>query len=325
MKIPIASPDLSELERRYVVQAMESGWISSKGEFIQRFEEAFASYIGVKHAISTSSGTSALQLAYIATMPIANVQITVPDNTFIATQSMAHLISSNVHVIPVDRKSWNLAPASWLTLPGIVCGVHLYGNPMELADLPKFRGIFIEDCAQAIGSEYRGKRLGSFGLASIFSFYGNKTLTTGEGGMVCTSDDTVADRVRSLRNHCMTEPYIHTGIGFNAKMTNLQAALGLAQLERIEEFCAKKVQITQWYERNLSRAFERQRLTRGCKVVKWMNAYRHKKAGQIRQALAQVGIETRPGFVGSDTIVFPSGSTLTQAEVEAVCKVANVA
>ena len=321
IKIPLAEPDLSSLERQYLLEAYDSGWIS-KGPFIEKFEACFAHYIGVPYAISTCNGTAALQLAYLA-CGMGDKEVLVPTDTFIATKNMAYLTSERVIEVNPDTHSWNINLELIKESTGIVVGVHLYGNPIQMDCLPLKQAIFIEDCAQSIGSEFRRKKCGAFGLAAAFSFYGNKTLTTGEGGMVCTSDPKVAERVRSLRNHCMLRPYVHSGIGFNYKMTNLQAAIGLAQLERLDELCAKKQQITRWYDSALSRKFIRQRMTRGAKVVRWMNAYKHEKAEKVRQALEMIGVETRPGFIGSDTIMFPSGTKLTKAQVEMICKEAN--
>ena len=325
MKISIGEPNLTALESKYVQEALDSGWISSKGAFVSRFEERFAEYLGVRHAISVNSGTSALQLAYASATKSSATPFHVSEDTFQATHHMAHLVSSQVNLIPPDRSTWNIRLDRLADATGVIVGVHLYGNPIEMSHLPRLKAIFLEDCAQALGSEFHGKKCGSFGLISCFSFYANKTITTGEGGMICTNEDKLADGIRLMNRNAMIEPYIHHGLGFNFRMTNIQAAIGLAQLERIEELLAKKELIAKWYDRTLSWRFQRQTLTKGSRVIRWMNAYKHKEARKIRQNLADNGIETRPGFLDPATIVFPSGTTLTQAQVELICKEANSA
>ena len=323
MKISIGEPNLTALEAKYVQEALDSGWISSKGEFVSRFEEQFAEYLGVRHAISVNSGTSALQLAYASATKSSATPFHVSEDTFQATHHMAHLVSSEVHLLPPDRSTWNIRLDKLAQATGVIVGVHLYGNPIEMSHLPRLKAIFLEDCAQALGSEFHGQKLGTFGLLSCFSFYANKTITTGEGGMICTNDDKLADGIRLMNRNAMIEPYIHHGLGFNFRMTNIQAAIGLAQLERIEELLAKKQQITKWYDSMLGWKFKRQASTKGSRVIKWMNAYKHKQAKAIRITLAENGIETRPGFLDPEVIVFPSGTKLTKTDVESICHEAD--
>ena len=189
-------------------------------------------------------------------------------------------------------------------------------------------GITIEDCAEALGSCYQGKRVGTFGALSVFSFYGNKTLTTGEGGMVCTNNRAYALKVRHLKNQAMIEPYIHDQVGYNYRMTNLQAAIGCAQLERIAELIEKKVKITSFYRSLLDLEsfipLDKDYLLAGAANVLWMNAFHVQSSYQFRLYMESQGIETRPGFnPSSDIVLLPSGTTLTEEDIKYVCDRAN--
>lgn len=319
--IPFSEPDLTRKESEYVCLAVMSGWVGGKGDYIDRFEEKFAKYIGVEHAITCSSGTSALMLAYHAVGMNASHRVIVPDITFIATYNMARMFTEQIEPRSVDKDTWTLPLKDIDGAFGV--GVHLYGNPCDMGDVYRKKFPFIEDCAQSLGSKFKGKMCGSYGLVSCFSFHSAKTLTTGEGGMVCTSNDEIAKRVRHLKNQSMIEPYKHTGMGYNARMTNVQAAMGLAQLERIDELTDKKRLITKFYDDNLSDSFIRQKEQRSSHVIKWANAYRHRHASAIRNKLSMHGIETRPGFLGDDTIVFPCSTKLTKDQLEVIVTEAN--
>lgn len=324
IKIPFSEPDLGPKEREYLLQAYDSGWIGGKGDFIDKFEAKFAKYIGVDYAITCSSGTTALMLAYHACGMNRESKVVIPDTTFIATINMARLFTEKIEAHSVNKDTWTL-PLNDIK-GAYAVGVHLYGNPCDMGNVYKDKFPFIEDCAQALGSKFKGKMVGSFGLASCFSFHSAKGLTSGEGGMVCTSNKSVADRVKLLKNHCMTEPYHHFGLGYNCRMTNLQAAIGLGQLERIDELSAKKRAITKFYEENLSAKFIRQRDQRNSYLVKWANAFRITGVDlkKFRNVLLQSGIETRPGFLHDDTIVFPCSTKLTPDQLAYICSTANL-
>lgn len=321
MKIPFAEPNLGQKEAEYLNQAINSGWIGGTGDFIDRFEAKFAKYIGVEYAITCSSGTTALMLAYHACGMNASAKVVVPDTTFIATVNMARMFTADINLHEVDNETWTL-PLKDLKANYAV-GVHLYGNPCDMGDIYRNKFTFIEDCAQSLGSKFKGKMTGSFGLASCFSFHSAKTITTGEGGMVCTNNETVAKRVRHLKNHSMVEPYKHDTIGYNCRMTNLQASIGLAQLERIDELTDKKRSITKYYEENLSKSFIRQKEQRNSKLVKWANAFKHPCSKEIRQQLFKSHIETRPGFLGDDTIVLPCSTKLTSTDLSYIVSTLN--
>jgi perosamine synthetase len=322
-RIPFSEPNIGDLEKEYVKKALDSGWVGSKGDFIDKFEEKFAKYIGVDYAVTCSSGTTALQLAYLA-CGMQNRTVTVPKDTFIATKNMAVLLTPNVHEIDGDSDTWNIRLKGLTT--DYVVGVHLYGNPIDCGQLYRSPFKLIEDCAQSLGSRHRWKKCGAHGIASTFSFHSAKMITTGEGGMVCTNFKSIADMVRLLKNQAMIEPYKHRGLGFNYRMTNLQAAMGLAQLERIDEFIDKKREATKFYNENLSDKFIRQEDTPHSFVVHWANAY-HLTTGvaceKVKTNLLQSGIETRPGFIGDNTIVLPCSTKLTKENLEYVVREAD--
>jgi perosamine synthetase len=324
VRIPFSSPNIGKLESEYVNKALASGWIGGKGDFIDNFEYKFARYIGVKHAITCSSGTASLNLAYHACGMSYQHKVIMPDNTFIATYNMARLFTTQIESVPVDSSSWTLNVSELKDC--YVVGVHLYGNPVDMGQVYRHKFIFIEDCAQSIGSKYRNRMCGSWGLASCFSFHSAKMITTGEGGMVCTNEQVIADRVRLLKNQSMVKPYEHTGMGYNFRMTNLQAAMGLAQLERIDELIDAKKKTTKFYNDNLSPKFIRQKENRHTKVVKWANAYKlpdGKFASVFIEKMRDKGIECRPGFMGDNIVVLPCATLLTKEELEYVAREAN--
>lgn len=320
--IPFCEPNIGELEKEYVNEAISSGWVGSKGEFIDKFEDKFAKYIGVDYAITCSSGTSALCLAYNAIGVYENTKVVVPDDTFIAPYNQARIFTQKVERVPVDDQTWTLNLNNYEDC--VVTCVHLYGNPCDMGQVYKHKFTLIEDCCESLGSKYRGKQCGSFGEVSCFSFHSAKIITTGEGGIICTNSKEIANRVRHLKNQSMIEPYKHTGMGWNYRMTNIQAAMGLAQLKRIDELIDIKRRITKFYNENLDDKYIRQKDQKHSDVVKWANAYKLSfSSSEVRSALLQSHIETRPGFKGDNTIVFPSSTKLTQGDLEYVCRRAN--
>lgn len=259
---PISEPLLAGNELRYVLECMESNWISSTGRFVGEFENGFAGFTGLRNPVAVSNGTVALTLALLAMGMPAGAEVIVPTLTFAASAN-AVVAAGGVPVLAdVDSQTWGLSvetvarvasPSTWGVL-----GVHLYGNPMDsegVAQLCRARGWrFIEDCAEAIGTRVGAIHCGAFGDAAAFSFFGNKTLTTGEGGMVMFADANEAERARLLRDHGMSRvrKYWHECIGYNMRLTNLQAAIGLAQVERAHELVEAKKNVARAYEESLS-------------------------------------------------------------------------
>jgi len=255
--IPVAEPVLTGNELAYVSDCVTSGWVSSIGQYVTRFEREFAEFCGVRHGIATSNGTTALHLA-LAVLGIGpGDEVIVPALTFIATANAVVYTGAKPVFVDSEPRTWNLDPndvARKITpATRAIIPVHVYGHP---ADMDAINAIarehnlhVIEDAAEAHGAEYKGRRVGSLGCMGTFSFYGNKIITTGAGGMLTTDDAALAQRAQVLRDHAMspTRRYWHDEIGYNYRITNVQAALGVAQMERVDEFIARKRAIAALY------------------------------------------------------------------------------
>lgn len=255
--IPVAEPSLTGNELAYVTDCVTSSWISSIGAYIPRFENEFARFCGVKHGIATSNGTTALHLALAICGIGAGDEVIVPSLTFVATANAVVYTGATPVFVDSEPRTWNIDPddvARKITpRTKAIIPVHLYGHPANMDainDLARAHNLFvIEDAAEAHGAEYKGRRTGALAHIGAFSFYGNKIVTTGEGGMLTTDDDALAEKARWLRDHGMsaTDRYWHPVIGFNYRLTNIQAALGVAQMEQIDQFIARKRAIAQRY------------------------------------------------------------------------------
>jgi perosamine synthetase len=259
--IPVTEPDLSGNELAYVADCILSGWVSSKGAYVKRFEDAMADWCGVRHGIATSSGTNALHLALLALGIGVGDEVIVPALAYVATANAVAYTGARPIFVDADLATWNLdldqltskiTPHTKAIIP-----LHVYGHPVDMAALSASadkHGLWVvEDACEAHGAEYQGRRVGGLGHVGCFSFYGNKLITAGEGGMLTTDSDDLAASVRSLRNQASTgEMYWHAQIGFSYRMTNLQAAVGLAQLERVTHFIAARQEIARRYDEQLS-------------------------------------------------------------------------
>lgn len=261
-RIPVMEPSLAGNEPRYILECLNTNWISSQGPFVKRFEADFAQYTGVQHALAVSSGTAALHLALAALGIGPGDEVIVPDLTFAASANAVLYVGATPVLADVTRETWTLDPdeVARLITPRTraVMPVHLYGQPTEMTSISEIaekHGIYIvEDVAEALGSTYDGQQVGTFGDAAAFSFFGNKIMTTGEGGMVTFREPLFADRARRLRDHGMDpeKRYWHPEVGFNYRLTNLQAAIGTAQLEQLDSFIERKVALGATYRRYLS-------------------------------------------------------------------------
>jgi perosamine synthetase len=255
--IPLAQPWLGKKERQLVNQCVKDGWVSSSGKFVAEFEKLFADYCGVKYGVATANGTTALHLALAALDIGSGDEVIVPTLSFIASANVVAYTGAKVVFVDSDTGSWNLSPAAVEAAitkrTRAIIPVHLYGYPAEMDKIlaiARQHGIaVVEDACEAHGAEFRGRRVGSLGTVGCFSFYGNKIVTTGEGGMLVTDNRSVAEKARMLRDHGMSQKkkYWHPRIGFNYRMTNLQAALGVAQMERIERIIQLKARNQQLY------------------------------------------------------------------------------
>lgn len=248
--IPVNAPLLNGNERKYLLECIDSGWISSEGPFVQEFEKKFAARVGRKHGIAVSNGTAALDAAVDALGIGPGDEVILPAFTIISCIGQIVRAGATPVLVDSDPVTWNmdvaLIEARITPRTRAIMVVHIYGLPVDMdpvLDIARRYGLrIIEDAAEMHGQTYKGKHCGSFGDISTFSFYPNKHITTGEGGMVVTDDDELAETCRSLRNLCFQpqQRFVHDRLGWNLRMTNMQAALGLAQLERLDEFVLRK-------------------------------------------------------------------------------------
>jgi len=314
--IPVAEPFLGEEELANVTEAVKSGWISSKGRFIEEFENEFAKYCGVKYGVATSNGTVTLHLALKALGIEAGDEVIVPDLTFVATANVVTYCNARPVFVDSHPQYWcvdpekieeKITPKTKAIMP-----VHLYGHPCDMERILEIAEDYdlyvVEDAAESHGAEYKGKRVGSFGEINCFSFYGNKIISTGEGGMCVTKDEELAGKMRILRDHGMNpnKRYWYDVVGYNYRMTNLQAAIGVAQLRKLDRFVEKKREIARLYEEGLSELAERgliklQPEMAWAKCVYWMYCILiedkfGRSRNELMKKLEENGIETRPFF-----------------------------
>ncbi len=311
--IPVAAPVLAGREKEYVADCMESGWISSAGKYVELFEAEFAKFCGVRHAISCCNGTAALHLSLAALGVGPGDEVIVPTLTFVATANAVTYCGARPVFVDSEPETWNLDPAqvaSKITprTKGIIA-VHLYGNPVDvdaLRELASRHGLFLlEDAAEAHGALHGGRHAGSLGDVAAFSFYGNKIIATGEGGMVTTDDDALAARVRLLRGQGMDPErrYWFPVIGYNYRMMNIPAAIGLAQLERAGWHTTRRREVAAAYRRllggvqGLGWQAERERT----RHAYWMFTVILGDGGaderdRLMARLYDEGVETRPVF-----------------------------
>lgn len=255
--IPVNEPLLDGNEEKYLVECIRTGWISSEGPFIKQFEEQFAARVGRKYGVAVSNGSVAIDAAVVALGIGAGDEVIMPTFTIISCAAAVVRAGAVPVVVDCDPDTWNVdvaqIEARITSRTKAIMVVHIYGLPVDMdpvRNLAEKYGLkVIEDAAESHGQTYRGLPCGSFGDISTFSFYPNKHVTTGEGGMVVTDDPTLADKCRSLRNLCFKpeQRFVHDELGWNLRMTNLQAALGVAQLERLDEFVQRKRHMGQRY------------------------------------------------------------------------------
>jgi perosamine synthetase len=367
--IPVNEPKLGEKEREYVEECLRTGWVSSSGRFIEAFEERWAAYCGRRFGVAVSNGTAALQLAVACLDLKPGDEVVIPSFTIISCAT-AVLANGGVPVlVDADPATWCLDVrrlAERITArTRAIMPVHIYGHPTDMdpvMELAAQRGLaVVEDAAEGHGAEYlshRGgseawRRCGSFGTMSCFSFYANKPVTTGEGGMVLTDAPRLAERLRSLRNLCFQpgRRFLHDELGFNFRLTNVQAALGVAQIERMDAIVARKRWIGHEYSRRLADVPGLRLPVEmpWARSVYWMYGLllddsRGIDADTLAARLARRGIETRPFFLGMHRqpallrrgffaaehcpvtdrlsrygLYLPSGLALTEEQLVAVC------
>jgi perosamine synthetase len=310
--IPVWEPVLDGNEERYVRDCLETNWISSLGVYIPRFEESFARWCGMPHGVACSSGTAGLHLALVALGLGAGDEVLIPDFTLIVSANTVLQTGARPVLVDADARTWCLDAGKIeekiTSRTRAVMAVHVYGHPCDMPaimEIARRRGLaVVEDCAEAHGAQVLKRKVGCFGDAGAFSFYGNKILTTGEGGMVLTADPALAAKMRLLRNQAFESPrFVHREIGFNYRLTNVQAAIGLAQTEKADEKVEKKRAIARWYLERLGDCpdvelpFE----APGTRNVYWMfgvklsDRFRQGRDGVMAELKAK-GIETRAFF-----------------------------
>ncbi len=310
IRIPVYQPSLTGNEKKYVNECLDSTWISSKGKFISLFEQRFADHINVKYAASVSNGTVAIHLALVVLGIGPGDEVIVPTLTYIASVNAITYTGAKAVFVDSLADTWQMDPhdvAKKITInTKAIMAVHLYGSACDmdaLKELADKHSIFlIEDCAEAIGTEYKGKHVGTFGDIAAFSFFGNKTITTGEGGMVVSNNQTIYDRSMHYKGQGLSKHrfYWHDVVGYNYRMTNICAAIGLAQLEQIDGFVKRKCEIAALYQQNLAGlpvAFHQ--AAAGVKHSYWMCSIlvdRPVTRDPLMQFLGDKGIETRPLF-----------------------------
>lgn len=360
--IPVAEPDLTGHEKKYVNEALDEGWISSSGRFLQRFEKEFAEYCGVKHAIACCNGTVVLHLLMLA-MGIGECdEVIVPSFTYVASANGVAYTGAKPILVDSELCHWNMDPslveAAITPRTKAIMAVHLYGHPADVAALKSVsdrHGIpLIEDAAEAHGALVNAQKVGSLGLGATFSFYGNKILTTGEGGMITTNDDALAARMRQLRGQGMDPQrrYWFPLMGYNYRMTNLAAAIGCAQLERADQLIGHRLRVASGYSERLKPHAERLNLhlaseATWAKSVHWLSCIRvpAAKRDALMAYLMGQNIETRPFFppmhrlpmysdpsfrqgrplpiaeeLGDTGINLPTFTALTDAQLDRICE-----
>jgi perosamine synthetase len=369
--IPVNEPLIGDKEIEYVQDCLRTGWISSAGKYLEQFEQAWAEYCGMQYGIAVSNGTTALHVAIACLDLQPGDEVILPTFTIISCAQAVTYNGAVPVLVDSDPRTWcmdvnqvadKITPRTRAIMP-----VHIYGHPVDMdpiRSLAKQHGlIVIEDAAEAHGAQYlsnRGQpnqawhRCGGLSDISVFSFYANKLVTTGEGGMVLTNDPVIAEKARGLRNLCFRPErrFYHTQLGFNFRLTNLQAAIGLAQVERMPETVAKKRWIGEYYNNRLKR-FSKVQLPveePWARQVYWMygmvlDEITGFSAADFAKKLFEKGIETRPFFLGMHEqpvfteqglfkgevypvaeriarqgLYLPSGLTLTEAQLKQVCQ-----
>jgi len=310
LRIPIYQPDIGSKEKAYVNQCLDSTWISSKGEFIERFQAGFAGYIGAPQALAVSNGTVALHLA-LATLGLgAGDEVIVPSLTYISPVNAIRYVGATPVFADSDPVTWQVnvddVAARITPRTRAIIVVHLYGQACDMVALVALANahslLLIEDCAEALGTRIGGRHVGTFGDIATFSFFGNKTITTGEGGMVVARVAAHQKLALKLRGQGLADDreYWHDVVGFNFRMTNICAAIGLAQLERAEDFIARKRLLAEAYTRELQGLpLVLQAEVAGTTHSFWMCSLLTNDPEQrdpLRRALREQGIETRPFF-----------------------------
>jgi perosamine synthetase len=360
-KIPLFEPFIDSKEKQYVLDCLKTNWISSKGKYIEKFQNKFSKYVGAKYSISVSNGTAALHLALLALDVKRDDEIIVPSFTYVAPVNAIKYVGAKVVFIDINLLTSQIdetilenkitKKTKALIVP------HLYGQSAEIEKIKKIckkkKIYLVEDCAESFGCFFNQKHLGTFGEIGTFSFFGSKTITTGEGGMVVTSNKKLADKIIKLKTQGVVRKkndYWHDIIGYNYRMTNICAAIGLAQLEKKDSILKKKNNVFRLYKKKLNSENTRMNLVINNSISSYWQIVIYLKNKKIRDDLKKVldqnKVETRTTFPPvhtmpmyykkkktellpntitlSDTgICLPSGPLLKEKEIFFICKIIN--
>lgn len=354
--IPVAEPLLAGNELKYVTDCITTGWISSLGKYVKDFESQFAAYCGRRYGVATANGTVAIHLLAASLNLGPGDEVIMPSLTYVATASGIRYTGATPVFVDSEQETWNIDPqlveAAITPRTKAIFAVHLYGHPAEmdsLREMAEAHKIWLwEDAAEAHGACYKGQRVGGLSDAAIFSFYGNKIITSGEGGIIVTDDEALAQRAFFLENQgrYQENPYWHPEIAFNYRMTNIQAAIGLAQFERIEELLALRRRNAEHYRRRLA-SIPGLTLTPEAPWahnVYWMYSVLIEddfglNRDEVRNRLRAANIDSRPFFypvhtlpmyntgqslpvaeaLASKGLNLPSGATLTPEQIDYIC------
>jgi perosamine synthetase len=352
LHLPIAQPDIGEDELRNVTDAVKSGWVSSKGPFIEAFEKDFSAYNKMRYGVCCSNGTTALHLALVALGIGKGDKVIVPSLTFISVANAVTYTGAIPVFVDSNPTYWNMEPEDIKrkidSHTKAIIVVHLYGHPCDMDQIMAIAQqhglLVIEDCAEAHGAKYKDRLVGTFGDVSCFSFFGNKIMTTGEGGMCLTNSDRLAEKMKILRDHGMNpnKRYWHDVIGFNYRMTNLQAAIGVAQVKKLDSFVAQKRRLAAQYIALLGdcRDIRCSPELPWATSVYWLFSIQVPRGirNELIRHLEKQGIESRPFFhpihkmppymgnynlpvaeeVSATGINLPSGSKLSERDIQQV-------
>ncbi|PWH19783.1 MAG: aminotransferase DegT [Ardenticatenia bacterium] len=364
--IPVCEPLLTEEDAALVLDCVRSGWISSAGRYLEEFEDGWAAYCGMRHGVAVSNGTAALEIATRLLDLRPGDEVVMPTFTIISCAQAVLRAGGTPVLVDSDARTWQMdvqQVADKITpRTRAIMVVHIYGHPADMDPLRELaiqhNLIIIEDAAEAHGAEYRGRKCGGLGDISTFSFYANKLITTGEGGMVLTQRDDWAERARALRNLCFQRArrFLHEDLGYNFRLTNMQAALGVSQLRRFTDIVARKRAIAAAYTERLRElpGLDLPVEEPWARSVYWvygivLDESTGIDAAELARRLYAHGIETRPFFLGvheqpvfhklglfrgerypvaerlaRQGLYLPSGLTLTEAQIDQVCDAVRV-
>ena len=363
--IPVSEPFLNGNEKKYVNEALDTNWISSRGKFVDLFEKNFAKFSGVAYATTVSNGTNAIHLGLRALDISAGDEVILPDFTMICSALPICYLGAKPVFVDAERETWNIDPhkieEKITSKTKAIMVVHIYGHPCDMKPIweiaKKYNLKIIEDAAEVHGAEYHGKKCGNLGDLAAFSFFSNKVITTGEGGMVTTNNIELYDKLRYFKDLCFPltgeRTYLHEDIGFQYRLSNIQAAIGVAQVEKISQYIDMRRRNNSLFKEYLNdiKGITFQPEKKGCKNIYWVNAAiidneifginRDKLVDELEKA----GIQTRKYFVpmhkqpalkkygcacdgeypvsdwlAKNGLYFPSSTGLTESSIQVICK-----